>query len=66
MTIRRMTIADYKQVYALWMNTPGMGLNNLDDSEEGIAKNAPDFSRKIGGAVFALLWIAFALPSVYQ
>jgi len=38
MTIRRMTIADYKQVYALWMNTPGMGLNNLDDSEEGIAK----------------------------
>ena len=31
-----MTIADYDQVYALWLATPGMGLNNLDDSREGI------------------------------
>jgi len=33
-----MTINDYEQVYALWVNTPNMGLNNLDDSKEGIAK----------------------------
>jgi len=36
--IRIMTIDDYEQVYTLWINTPGMGLNNLDDSKEGIAK----------------------------
>ena len=36
MHIRLMTAADYPQVYALWRCTPGMGLNNLDDSEEGI------------------------------
>jgi len=29
---------DYQSVYILWMNTPGMGLNNKDDSEEGIEK----------------------------
>ena len=33
-----MTIADYERVYALWLATPGMGLNNLDDSYDGIAK----------------------------
>jgi ribosomal protein S18 acetylase RimI-like enzyme len=33
-----MTISDYEQVYALWLDTPNMGLNNLDDSKEGIAK----------------------------
>jgi len=33
-----MTINDYEQVYSLWLNTPNMGLNNLDDSKEGIAK----------------------------
>lgn len=33
-----MTSADYNQVYALWMNTPNMGLNNLDDSKEGIKR----------------------------
>ena len=38
MTIRLMTINDYKMVYDLWMNTPGMGLNNIDDSEAGIEK----------------------------
>ena len=36
--IRIMTIDDYEQVYSLWVNTPGMGLNNLDDSGEGISK----------------------------
>jgi len=38
MNIKTMTITDYEQVYSLWLNTPNMGLNNLDDSEEGIAK----------------------------
>ncbi len=38
MTIRTMTINDYEKVYSLWLSTPNMGLNNLDDSKEGIAK----------------------------
>ena len=33
-----MTAKDYSQVYDLWINTKGMGLNDLDDSEEGIEK----------------------------
>lgn len=38
MIIRKMTIEDYDSVYDLWLNTPGVGLNNLDDSREGIEK----------------------------
>ena len=38
MTIRLMAIADYNALYSLWTSTPGMGLNGLDDSREGIAK----------------------------
>ncbi len=38
MDYRIMDISDYKQVYDLWINTPGMGLNTTDDSEEGIAR----------------------------
>lgn len=38
MEIRVMTIDDYDGVYQLWINTPGMGLNNLDDSKDGIRK----------------------------
>jgi N-acetylglutamate synthase len=37
-TIRLMTIEDYDQVYALWIRTPGMGLNSVDDTREGIAR----------------------------
>jgi len=37
MKIRAMTINDYDVVYALWLSTPNMGLNNLDDSKDGIA-----------------------------
>ena len=33
-----MTIDDYEQAYSLWLNTPNMGLNNLDDSKDSIAK----------------------------
>lgn len=38
MTIRIMNIMDYEQAYALWENTPGMGLNNLDDTRESIER----------------------------
>ena len=38
MNIRTMVIEDYEQVYSLWLNTPNMGLNNIDDSKEGISK----------------------------
>jgi len=38
MYIRHMTIRDYEQVYSLWISTPNMGLNNVDDSKEGIQK----------------------------
>lgn len=38
MNIRNMKIEDYTAVNNLWLNTKGMGLNNLDDSLEGIQK----------------------------
>lgn len=38
MKIETMTMNHYESVYALWISTPGMGLNNLDDSREGIKK----------------------------
>lgn len=38
MEIRNMRLDDYDSVYDLWLSCPGMGLNNLDDSREGIAK----------------------------
>ncbi len=38
MNIRKMLINDYDEVYALWMSCTGMGLNNLDDSKDGIDK----------------------------
>lgn len=38
MNIRTMTLADYDAVYALWLSCKGMGLNNLDDSREGIER----------------------------
>lgn len=37
MDFRIMKCEDYSQVYDLWMACTGMGLNNLDDSPEGIA-----------------------------
>ena len=33
-----MTIKDYDTFYKFWMETPGIGLNSIDDSREGIAK----------------------------
>lgn len=38
MNIRIMKISDYNEVYTLWLSCAGMGLNNLDDSREGIEK----------------------------
>ena len=38
MEIRLCTIDDYPSIYALWMATPGMGLNDIDDSEAGITQ----------------------------
>jgi ribosomal protein S18 acetylase RimI-like enzyme len=38
MRIQVMKNRDYLGVYNLWISTPGMGLNNLDDSKEGIKK----------------------------
>lgn len=33
-----MSVDDYNAVYNLWLSCSGMGLNDLDDSEEGIRK----------------------------
>jgi ribosomal protein S18 acetylase RimI-like enzyme len=38
MLISKMTINDYPDVYNLWITTKGMGLNNIDDSKDGIEK----------------------------
>ena len=38
MNIRPMTIDDYQKVYDLWSRTPNVGLNDIDDSVEGISK----------------------------
>ena len=38
MNIRKMTMSDYEEIYKLWMSCVGMGLNNLDDSKDGIEK----------------------------
>ena len=36
--IRKMQIADYSDVYNLWLANKGMGLNDVDDSESGIVR----------------------------
>ena len=36
--IRKMTLDDYESVYALWLSCAGMGLNDTDDSREGIGR----------------------------
>ncbi len=38
MTIRQMKTSDYDQVHDLWMGCDGVGLNNIDDSRQGIDK----------------------------
>ncbi len=36
--IRTMNISDYEAVHRLWLSCPGMGLNTVDDSREGIQR----------------------------
>jgi len=36
--VRCMTIEDYDGVYRLWSTTPGMGLNDVDDSRDGVER----------------------------
>lgn len=36
--IRTMTIQDYDAVHQLWLSCAGMGLNDVDDSREGIGR----------------------------
>ncbi|MBO5198737.1 MAG: GNAT family N-acetyltransferase [Lachnospiraceae bacterium] len=36
--LRKMTIEDYEALFAMWSNTPNMGLRSLDDSKEGISR----------------------------
>jgi len=38
MRIRLMTACDYAAVHGLWLSCEGMGLNDVDDSREGIAR----------------------------
>ena len=38
MQIRKMVLSDYDSVYNLWLNTPGLGVNDINDSKAGIAK----------------------------
>lgn len=38
MQYRKMLLEDYDKIYLLWMSCKGMGLNNLDDSKEGIER----------------------------
>lgn len=38
MKIRKLSIDDYEEIYDLWLSTPGMGLNDIDDSKIGIEK----------------------------
>jgi len=38
MLIRKMTIEDYDNIFNLWLSTPGIGLNTIDDSRAGIEK----------------------------
>lgn len=38
MQYRKMLIDDYDKIYLIWMSCKGMGLNNLDDSKEGIKR----------------------------
>ena len=62
MTIRTFVLSDYDAVYALWLSCPGMGLNNLDDSPEGIQRflqRNPEtcFVAECGGKVVGVILV---------
>lgn len=55
-----MLVKDYDEIYALWMSCEGMGLNNLDDSRDGIdkfIKRNPDtcFVAEIGNKIVGVI-----------
>lgn len=55
-----MLISDYDEVYKLWLSCAGMGLNNLDDSKDGIGvflKRNPDtcFVAEIGAEIAGVI-----------
>lgn len=37
-TIRAMTIDDYEEVYALWMEIRGFAMRSIDDAKEGVER----------------------------
>ncbi|MDO5396755.1 MAG: GNAT family N-acetyltransferase [bacterium] len=60
--IRKMTLYDYDDVYNLWVSCVGMGLNNIDDSKDGIGrflKRNPDtcfvseYENRVVGVIMA-------------
>ncbi|MDR1019123.1 MAG: GNAT family N-acetyltransferase [Synergistaceae bacterium] len=60
MIIRHFKITDYDDVYALWRRTPNMGLNDVDDSREGIgrylARNpGTSFVAEAGGEIIGVI-----------
>ena len=55
MNIRTMRIEDYDAVYDLWIHTPGMGLNETDDSKETRAQALSQRMREGSSASF---WLA--------
>ena len=38
MTVRLLTISDYDDIYSLWLSCSGMGLNDIDDSRQGVER----------------------------
>ena len=38
MTIRAMTLEDYENVHALWMQIKGISIRSIDDSREGVER----------------------------
>ena len=38
MTVRLLTISDYDDIYSLWLSCSGMGLNDIDDSSQGVER----------------------------
>ena len=60
MKIRKMTLADYPEVYRLWRSCPEMELNDVDDSEAGVARflaRNPDTGlvAEVGGRIAGVL-----------
>lgn len=60
--IRKMKSDDYDNVYNLWLSCAGMGLNNIDDTKDGVdrfLKRNPDtcfvaeYENKIVGVIMA-------------